>query len=431
MTTLKTIILGPQDMGNLYKTFFPKGQGTEGIDPGESLIPDEPDLVYNKHLLVYTFKLDRLLDDLRKTNRTQFSQIFTQYQDPPKRGANQVFTLETYEPNPDQKVVTADDLAQLMQETGLKKIKLATLATLFPNAYLIRVSQQAWPLKELVSRKLTTAKGEFFLKDAYVDVSGEIIVSHFYENELRNFSPVITQYFTPPQVAKPIGECAVAETAFTSIDFKDNRVIDCDPDSWPIDIGTMTAFARLNLFTLTDKLTTRQKQLASALKKIASSINAEGERKIIITAEKEPFMSFSIDFREKPNELIQAVKNDPENWVHSFSRHGRFAEKILTELVEADIRAELPPWFPILAMNQAYLTFWDARLIQRIPKEITPPFFFIFLTIKTLRENTDFQKMKCPKTASTCKIPLLWLRTGITWPKDQRCTWRQEFTLKI
>ncbi|HEX5038016.1 MAG TPA: hypothetical protein VFX30_12725 [bacterium] len=138
---------------------------------------------------------------------------------------------------PDASVTRIDpaDIAELMRQNGGNLLRVADLARVYPNA---QIGGAGETLRRLAARTIRSHRypAGASLGDAYLDPGGDLIISHFYRDELRDAAPRFAQFMTNRGSADP--DC-YRRDAFT--------VSRCAPDSWPLDLDTMLSMASLEI----------------------------------------------------------------------------------------------------------------------------------------------------------------------------------------
>ncbi|MBI3540613.1 MAG: hypothetical protein HY073_00450, partial [Deltaproteobacteria bacterium] len=89
-------------------------------------------------------------------------------------------------PDPSKKELQSLEIVDLMRRNGGHLLKLGDLARLFPKA---KLGGKGLPLEKLVADDIVLKTKQFpqgiSLGESYVDPGGELIVSHLYQQELR------------------------------------------------------------------------------------------------------------------------------------------------------------------------------------------------------------------------------------------------------
>ena len=144
------------------------------------------------------------------------------------------YDLKLLVPNPSQTLLTTSDIVALMKANGGHLIKVEDLARLYPNAHLVVTS----------GKNLGDLNRESLGK-AFIDPSGELIVSHLYQKELFKNAPAFSQFMT--NSLKPGGDpdCHRPDLAF--------KKKSCAPDSWPVDSDTLLSLGSLSVNLKSDQ----------------------------------------------------------------------------------------------------------------------------------------------------------------------------------
>ncbi len=169
---------------------------------------------------------------------------------------------DVLEQDPAKRVVTREDLVEMMRRNGGHPIRLRDLAWLYPNA---KIQGEGEVLSRLADRTIRTRlhPGGVDLGSAFLDPGGDLIVSHLYATELREAAPNFAQFMTNRHRGHPDPTCRTPSSAF--------RTAACSPDSWPVDLDTLLSRADLemspSLFgTVSSTLATRRSAIVDALR---------------------------------------------------------------------------------------------------------------------------------------------------------------------
>lgn len=274
-------------------------------------------------------------------------------------GAKHKFRLLSV--NEDKKILTREEINWLMKRNGSHPLRLGDIARLYPKA---RIRGEGPILKDLAAEPIITAEHNTTLADAYIDPGGDLIVSHFYSQELRSYAPAVTQMMTNRRSGHDNPACHDPSQAF--------GIDECAPDSLGMDTDTLLSLGRLDAyFDVTPGLhppvydhkkvlvsrsellrrLAAEKSLKSFVKPIMETKRIRARTRVRPPKRKEVQVGLSINLEDPEaarcvlawlNSQFPALKCDPNNKDHLAYYLGKRPDRVFLKRDASDIRYGKP-----------------------------------------------------------------------------------------